>query len=104
MRRRHQRGIVSPSNLREVYAYPGEQAAKFMIDPSESPGIDQVEMRMTNSDGLPMDFSFKRWGTKLNLSFLIDERTPDGVAIVDVTLRGRSIGEVRERFDCWIIK
>jgi hypothetical protein len=104
VRRRHQRGIVSPSNLMEVYAYPGDQSVKFIIDPSESPGIDQVEVRMTNSDGRPMDLSFKRWGTKLNVSFTIDERTPDGVAIVDVVLRGRVIGEVRERFDFWVIK
>lgn len=91
-------------NLQEVYAYPGEQAAKFIIDPSESSRIERVDVRMTNSDGKPMAFSFKRWGTKVNLSFMIDETTPDGVSIIDITLSGKSIGEIRERFDCWIVK
>lgn len=104
MRGQRRRGLVSPSSLLEVYAYRGEQSARLMIDPNESPTIDRVDVRMTNSDGRPMDFSFKRWGTKLNLVFTIDERTPDGIAIIDVFLHGRSIGEVRERFDFWVVK
>ena len=104
MRRRHRRGIVSPTNLLEVYAHPGPQNVKFIIDPGDSSSVERVEVRMTNSDGLPMDLQVKRWGTKLNVSFLVDAETPDGVAVIDVFLRGRSIGEVRERFDCWIIK
>jgi hypothetical protein len=91
-------------NLLEVYAHPGQQDVKFIIDPRESVGIDHVGVSMSDSDGRPMDFTFKRWGTKLNLSFVIDGSTPDGVSIIDVTLRGRSIGEVRERFSLWTIK
>ncbi len=91
-------------NLKETYAYLGKQDVKFIIDPSRSPDIDSVSVRMTNSDGQPMPFSFRRWGTKLNLSFEIDQSTPDGVSIIDVTMSGRSMGEIRERFDLWVIK
>lgn len=91
-------------NLREVYAETGAMAAKFIIDPARSPEIDSVDVRMTNADGRPMRFEFKRWGTKLNVSFHIDETTPDGVSIVDVVMRGRGIDEIRERFDFWVVK
>lgn len=104
MSRLLRRGIVSPVSLREVYAEVGDQAAKFIIDPARSQDIDSIDVSMTNSDGRPMRFDFRRWGTKLNLSFTIDSETPDGVSIIDVIMRGRSIGEVRERFDIWIIK
>ena len=104
MSRRAYRGLVSPVNLQEVYAQLGEQSTKFIIDPARSSEVEALDVRMTNSDGLPMRFSYKRWGTKLNLSFHIDESTPDGVSIIDVIMRGRSMGEVRERFDLWIIK
>lgn len=97
-------GIVLPVNLLDVYAYQGEQAVKFMVDPGGSMGIDRVDVRMTNSDGLPMTMSFKRWGTKLNIMFTIDQDTPDGVAIIDVLLHSRTAGDLRERFSLWIIK
>ena len=98
------RGVLSPISLREVYAERGEQSAKFIIDPSLSLEIGSIDVRMLNADGHPMRFSFKRWGTKLNLSFHIDEDTPDGVSIIDVTMRGHSFRETRERFPIWIIK
>jgi len=102
--RRRSRGLISPVNLLEVYAYPGEHAVKFIIDPAESPDVESVNVMMTNADGKPMRFSFKRWGTKVNLSFLIDEATPDGVSIIDISLSRPQVGETRERFDFWTIK
>lgn len=102
--RRNQGSIVFPAVLREVYAQTGSYSAKFILDPARSNQIDDIKVRMTNSDGLPMDFEFKRWGTKINLSFIIDERTPDGVSIIDITMSGKNVTEVRERFSCWVIK
>lgn len=90
--------------LREVYAHKGEYTAKLIIDPKESQDIDSVRVDMRNSDGHAMDFTAKRWGTKLTVSFVIDDQTPDGVAVIDVTLSGRDWPETRERFDLWIIK
>ena len=104
MSRRFHRGIVSPVNLRDVYAQMGEYTAKFIIEPRDSSKIDHLEVAMFNSDGVPMNYSFKRWGTKLNIAFSIDSQTPDGISIIDVAMRGRDIGEVRERFDLWVIK
>ena len=104
MSRRLRSKAISPVNLREVYAEMGDQSIKFIINPSRSPSIDSIDARMTNSDGRPMSFSFKRWGTKLNVFFKIDCDTPDGVSIIDFTMNDRNSGEIRERFDLWIIK
>lgn len=104
MKRVVREGIISPVIFEDVYAYVGMQSVKFIIDPARSQDIDSVKVSMFNSDGLPMDFTYKRWGTKLNLSFKIDHETPDGVSIIDVLLSGRNFGEVKERFDLWIIK
>lgn len=98
------RTIVSPISLREVYAQPGEYTAKMLIDPSVSLMIDSVATEIRDSDGLPMRFSSRRWGTKLTLSFEIDSSTPDGVSIIDLRLRKRSGPVVRERFSFWVFK
>ncbi len=100
------RKLISPVSLREVYAERGKYEAKMIIDPDDSPGIDDVDVDVRNSDGLPMKFTAKRWGTKLTINFTIDEETPDGVSIIDVYMRGKIRGgqPVRERFDFWVVK
>ena len=103
MKKRRSSSLVVPLNLREVYQLPGEFSVKMIIDPQESTRIDKVDVAIRNSDGNPMEFSYRRWGTKLNITFKIDDTTPDGVSIIDVTMTGRS-GQVRERFDLWVIK
>ena len=55
-----------------------------------------ADVDVHNSDGRPMNFVAKRWGTKLNISFTIDELTPDGVSIIDVVMRGRKNDVVKE--------
>jgi hypothetical protein len=97
--------LVSPVIFREVYAHPGEHTVKMLIDPLESPRIDHVSVEFRNSDGIPMPFAFKRWGTKLTIGFKTDEYTPDGVCVIDLTLR--RIGSdrlTRERFSFWTVK
>ncbi len=84
--------------------YLGDYSVKMIIDPRESPAIETVDVEVRNSDGKPMDFSFRRWGTKLTVNFTIDEETPDGVSIIDVKLVGRDGSQTRERFDFWTIK
>lgn len=90
--------------LREVYAHPGEHTAKFMIDPAESAGIDSISVEVRNSDGRPMRFTHKRWGTKLTINFVTDSDTPDGLCVIDVLLRRPRSKPVLERFSCWSVK
>ncbi|HEU5118690.1 MAG TPA: hypothetical protein VFT74_19000 [Isosphaeraceae bacterium] len=101
--RRSAKGVLSPVNLREVYQLPGEFTVKMMIDPALSQVIEGVEVDVRNSDGRKMQHSAKRWGTKLNVTFVIDDSTPDGVSVIDVTMRRR--GQLsRERFGFWVVK
>lgn len=89
-------------NMCEVYTDTGEHSIKFIIGKSEK--IEVVDVRMTNADGLPIKFSFKRWGTKLNVTFNIDDSIPDGVLVIDVIMRNCGLDEIRERFCCWVVK
>jgi hypothetical protein len=104
VKRRRGGNVVVPLNLREVYQLQGEFSVKMIIDPDESIKIDRVEVSIRDSDGNPMQFTYRRWGTKLNITFKIDEATPDGVAIIDVEMSGRLWGPIRERFDMWVVK
>ncbi len=103
-RKSSHRKILSPISLREVYAEIGEFTVKMVIDPDVSVKLDHVEVDVRNSDGKKMQFESNRWGTKLTINFKIDEFTPDGVAIIDVTMRGRAVAETRERMSFWVIK
>ena len=96
--------IVSSINLREVYAQTGEFTAKMLIDPRQSQGIESVSVDIRDSDGLPMRFSHRRWGTKLTLDFVIDRKTPDGVSLVYLGMRRRDGSMVQERLSFWVIK
>lgn len=99
------RRLVSPVSLREVYAHPGEHTVKVLIDPAQSPAIDQVSVELRNSDGRPMPFTFKRWGTKLTIGFKTDSETPDGVCVIDLTFRRYKSDWVgRERLSFWTVK
>lgn len=98
-----ERPALVPVSLHEVYAQPGEYTAKIMIDPDVSPEIDEVHVTIRNSDGSDLRHSYRRWGTKLNLSFLIDSETPDGVATVEVHMSGRG-RKINKRFCFWIVK
>lgn len=97
------RGSITPVVLDEVYAQIGNYSAKMMIDPVVSSWVDTANVSINNSDGSPVETEFKRWGTKLTFSFKINEKTPDGVAIIDIRLSGRG-KELQERFSIWIIK
>jgi hypothetical protein len=101
---RRQRGHLSPVNLREVYQLPGEYSVKMLIDAKTSAETESVTVRMLNADGSPFPVNFRRWGTKLTLSFVIDESVPDGVVIIDVTMRAKTGEVTAERFSVWVIK
>jgi len=99
---RQKNSIVSVS-LKDVYAYCGEYTAKFLIDSKISLQCEKIEVKIRNSDGNNLPFTFKRWGTKLNIDFKIDDNVPDGMSVVDVILSGSS-KQVKEKFYFWVIK
>lgn len=96
------RRVISPVSLRDHYVELGNYTAKFLIDSAVSADVKHVDVVMRNSDGKPMDIEFRRWGTKLTLSFAINDSVPDGIVIIDILMRGSK--EIKERFDFWVIK
>ncbi len=76
----------------------------MIIDPSFSPTIDRVDVDVRNADGRTMEFTARRWGTKLTIDFKIDDTTPDGVSVIDLTFRWRDRDPTRERLDFWVVK
>jgi hypothetical protein len=98
------RGVISPITLRDVYHEPGDYTAKFLIDPRESTQIESVAVSVRNSDGHDMPHQARRWGTKLTVSFKIDQGVPDGVIVIDVSMTNRSKSVKQERFSAWTIK
>lgn len=95
---------MSAINLREIYAQPGEYSVKMIIDPRESQEIESLTVSVRNSDGRAMEHTHRRWGTKLTVQFSIDETTPDGVSVIDVSLSGRAGRQDLERFSFWVVK
>lgn len=98
------RGIISPITLRDVYHEPGDYTAKFLIDPRESTQIETVDVAVRNTDGNDMPFQARRWGTKLTVSFKIDQDVGDGVVIIDVSMTNRAKVVKQERFSTWVVK
>lgn len=102
--KRSPKRIVSPVSLREVYAEQGEYSAKMIIDPGFSPDIDKVDVDVRNSDGKTMEFTARRWGTKLTISFVIGPNTPDGVSVIDILMKRKDEPAIKERLDFWVVK
>ena len=94
------RSLITPVSLAEMYVQPGEHSTKFLLDPKRSATVEIESVVVVDSDGRPMRSEFRRWGTKLHVSFVIDDTTPDGVALIDFILGDGS----RQRFKAWIIK
>ena len=103
--RKSKRGVITSMTLCNVYAHTGDYSAKLIIDQAASLGIESVDVDIRNADGKTMQFKSSRWGTKISISFKIDESTPDGVSVVDLTFHHSKYNDAtRERFDFWVIK
>lgn len=97
-----QRGLFTPVNIEDVYRQLGQYTIKIIIDPRESAEVEIHEIVMNNSDG-PVRLSYKRWGTKLTMTFTVDESFPDGAAsiLIDMSSRGRRSIEMLR---IWVVK
>lgn len=103
MKQKKQKTAIHRVSLDEVYPHLGSYSAKLLIDPKISAAYETISVTAKNSDGVNFPIDYKRWGTKVNVKFVIDESTPDGVTVIDIILS--SDGKVmHERFDFWVIK
>lgn len=96
------RSIV-PVDLKDIYSDKGVYSVKFLVDSSISQGLTSCDVTMFDCDGQLIKSEFRRWGTKVNVSFVVDSSVPDGAAIIELLMSGSS-GTVNERFRAWVIK
>lgn len=97
------RRTIVPVDLKDIYSDRGEYSVKFLVDSSMSQGLGSCVVEMYDCVGNRMRSEFKRWGTKVNVFFSVDDSVPDGAAIIELTMSG-SAGIVEERFRAWVVK
>jgi len=86
--------------LHETYPELGRFAFKIVLNPRFFKSGQDFEISFVDSDRRPMAFDLKRWGRKLNVDFIINPGTADGVAVITI-LRGTiEVG----RLKMWVIK
>ncbi len=93
---------IIPVDMKEIYVGKGNYSIKFIIETDISQVSSLVDVKMFDCLGKEFPCSSKRWGTKVNLSFAVNDLTPDGAAIVEIELFGQK--PLKERFRVWIIK
>lgn len=99
---RRSKGLITPISLEDLYVHRGRYSAKMSIDPKQSTGMQEVQVVMKNADGATMACDYRRWGTKLTLSFELNESTPEGVVVIDVLYRLKNESQ-SERFSFWVV-
>lgn len=102
VRPRTKRSLV-PVDLKDIYAEQGEYSVKFLVDSEISQKLTSCDVLMFDCDGHKMPIEFRRWGTKVNVSFKIDQSVPDGAAIIEITMGGNDM-KIDARFRVWAVK
>ena len=90
--------------LRETYPELGKYSFRVVLNPKVYSDCHESKMTMVDSDGTPMYFDVRKWGRKINCSFVIDEETADGVSSISLELKTDDGTWNRSRLSLWIIK
>jgi hypothetical protein len=80
--------------LAELYPELGTYSFKIVLNPRYFKSGQDFEVVMVDSDRKPMMLEVKNWGRKLNVTFIINENTPDGVSVATITRNGADIGRL----------
>jgi hypothetical protein len=91
-------------DLRETYHEFGEYSFKIVLNPEMFRDSHDSVVSMVDASGRQMDFETKRWGRKINCSFVIDESVADGVSAVYLDLVNNKGEIVKEFLSYWVIK
>jgi hypothetical protein len=86
--------------LLETYHELGEYDFKIVLNPRFYKTGHDFRVEMFDSSNNPMKFKFEVWGRKVNVKFIIDKTTSDGVSWVNL-IRG---DHKLSRMTFWIIK
>lgn len=90
--------------LRETYAELGKYEFRVVLDPKRYSDCHESSLTIVDSDGKPMVYDVRRWGRKLNCSFVVNDATADGVSSVNMELKSNDGSIEKFRLSMWIIK
>lgn len=90
--------------LRETYAELGEYEFRVVLDPKKYSDSHESTLSIVDSDGNRMPHNLRRWGRKMNCSFVVDEETADGVSSINLELKSNDGSVDKVRLSMWIIK
>lgn len=90
--------------LRETYAELGEYEFRVVLDPRTYSDCHESNLSIVDSDGNRMVHTLRRWGRKMNCSFVVDEETADGVSSINLELKSNDGSINKSRLSMWIIK
>jgi hypothetical protein len=90
-------------NLRETYHELGKYDIKIVLNQDFFKSSHLSDISIWDSDRKLMNFDVKRWGRKINCSFVIDENVADGISTISMHLVGES-NTFDELLQFWVIK
>ncbi len=96
---RRSRDEVVFVGLHETYHQKGEYSFKIVFSQDKFHNCHDVSVEFIDPSGSAMSVDVKRWGRKMVCSFCIDDRVPDGVVAVRLT-----IGTKKVTRSFWVIK
>lgn len=86
--------------LDETYPELGSYSFKIVLNPRFFKAGHELDVVVVDSDRKPMKYDVKKWGRKLNVTFVIDQQVADGVAFASIVKGGQEVG----RLNWWVIK
>lgn len=92
-------------NIQRIYVGTGEHDVKVVLSADSFKNSHLSDLDLIDSDGRPMTFELARWGRKMNVRFVIDGSTADGVATIRLHLRESEESDQRTwPVHFWIVK
>ena len=92
-------------NLRETYAETGKFEFKVVLNPDVFKNGLESGVKLVDADRKDMPVEVKRWGRKINCTFVVSENVPDGVVTVWLNLKDEGSEKAHVgKASFWVIK
>jgi len=97
-------GNIVVFDLRETYHELCEYSFKIVLNPKLFKNCHDVDVKILDANNDLMEVDVRRWGRKVNCTFVLNETIPDGVCVVRLRAAADSGKNVVEKFSFWVIK
>ena len=91
-------------NLEKAYLDLGKHIFKVVLSPFLFDNSHECSASMKDTFGNEMNFILNKWGRKMNFEFIIDEKVPDGVSVVNLNLKDNECNISEHKLSFWIVK